>query len=333
MKFRNRINIGKDFLSGQIKTRSFPTEYVLEVSSKCNLRCTMCPIHNITRPTGFMQPDIFKKIVSRISPYAELVYLIGAGEPLLNGHFIDYLSYLRKRKIPVGTSTNCVLLTRKISEKLLHNDISYVIFPIDGITKKTYETIRQGSDFDLIIKNIKDFLSLKKRLKKKTFVQVQMISMKENENETKDFPKFIKEIDVYNQINDIRVKPLIDFTKKTPDKIFNNKKTTKACFLLWRNMFISHEGKAFVCCQDVDGSVPIGDFRNETLEEIWNSGKMRSFRDMHVHGKMRNIPLCAGCDLKQEYFNLFTITATSFFDAATLKRYISRYEKYFLLGN
>ncbi len=331
MKFKNRVNIVRNFSSKQTKTNSFPTECALELSRKCNLRCIMHPHWNLTRSAGFMQPDVFEKVVSKISPYAEMVYLSGAGEPLLNVHLLDYISELRERKIPVGTSTNCTLLTPEMSEKILLNDISYIILPLDGITKETYESIRVNADFDLVLRNIKQFLFLKKRLKKRTFVQLQMVSMEENKEDVKKFPDFVRKIDIYNQVSDIRIKPVIDYTGKTRSKFSDISKAHKrACFLLWRNLFVSHDGIAFACSQDSDGAVPIGDFRTETLEEIWNSKAMQSFRNIHVQGKICESPICTVCDLAQEYFSLFTVISTLFFDAFTLKKYISYYEKYIL---
>ena len=290
----------------------------------------MCPIHDMKRSVGFMQPAVFEKIITEISPYAELVYLIGEGEPLLNKYFIDYLSELKKRKIFAGTSTNAMLLTAEISEKLLLNDISYIIFPLDGITKKTYEAIRVNADFDVVLENIRQFLLLKQRLKKKTFVQLQMISMEKNMEDVKHFSDFIKKLDAHNQVNDIRIKPVIDFSMKNKDREGEALRLQDACFLLWRNMFISHDGIPFVCCQDTNGAIPIGDFKKECLEEIWNSPKMRSFRKLHVQGERGKSSLCVNCDLDQRYFNLLAVAATSFFNAGRLKRYISYYEKYML---
>ena len=325
-KILNRLNIASDILNKRSEVKGLPVEYVLEVSSRCNLRCKMCPIGSVTRATGFMEPDVFEIIVNKIAPYAELIYLIGLGEPLYNIHFLDYLAELRSRNISVGTSTNCTLLTSNISENLLKNDLSYIIMPLDGIEKWTYESIRVNANFELVIENIKQFLYLKKKLKKKTFVQIQMIQMEENKEESRHFKDFVAKLDIHHQVNDVRLKPLINFNE--PDRLASQEKVYNACYLLWRNMFINHQGVAHVCCQDIDGSTTIGDFKTESLEEIWQSNKIQSFRKMHIEKEMYRIELCSTCDLNRNYFTPLSLLGAALFDATTLKKYISYYERY-----
>lgn len=321
----NRFDLVRDYYSRRSHTSSYPTEYVLEVSAKCNLRCVMCPLSEMTRPAGFMKPDVFQTVISKIQPYAEIVYLIGWGEPLFNPDLPEYLRELKERRIPSGTSTNCTVLTEEISESLLNNDLYLMILSLDAITAETYQAIRVKSDFDMVIQNIKKFLELKKKLKKKTFVQVQMIAMEQNKHEVNQFAEFIKKIDVHNQIDDIRIKPLLDCF--VDDHTAPTEKVNHPCFLLWRNMWVNHDGTASVCCVDFNGSVLIGDFNKQSLDEIWNSPVMTAFREQHLKGNRNDIALCAKCDLDITYPPLITAATTVLFNAAKAKKYISYYEK------
>jgi MoaA/NifB/PqqE/SkfB family radical SAM enzyme len=285
----------------------------------------MCPLTEMTRPAGFMKPEVFQKVISKIQPYAEMVYLIGWGEPLFNPDLPEYLRELKERQIPSGTSTNCTILTEEISESLLNNDLYLMILSLDAISAETYKAIRVKSDFDVVIQNIKNFLALKKKLKKKTFVQIQMIAMEQNKHEVNQFAEFIKKIDIHNQIDDIRIKPLLDCFVN--DHAPPDEKVEHPCFLLWRNMWVNHDGMASVCCVDFNGSVLIGDFNQQSLDEIWNSSVMRAFREKHLMGNRNDISLCAKCDLDKTYPPLITAAATVFFNAAKSKKYISYYEK------
>lgn len=329
LKFKNRLNLARDFYGKRhTGVAGYPTEYVFEVSSKCNLRCKMCPIVGVTRPTGFMEPDVFSAVVSKVEPYAELVYLIGLGEPLYNTHFVEYLADLRRRDIPVATSTNCTFLTPDVSEQLLKNDLNYIIMPLDGIEKETYEGIRINANFETVTDNIRQFLALKKKLKSKTFVQLQMILMEENMQEAKGFKDFIKKLGAYDQVSDIRFKPLINFND--PAGWLARKKNYNPCFLLWRNMFISHLGEAFVCCQDIDGSVIVGDFKRESIETIMNSPRLSHFRKVHSEKKMYDLPLCQSCDLNRNYFTHLSVIGSAILPAFTAKKIISYYEDYIM---
>jgi hypothetical protein len=61
-------------------------------------------------------------------------------------------------------------------------------------------------------------------------------------------------------------------------------------------MYVKHDGRVFPCCQSyhLDGE-PIGDLRDESLDEIFNSAKMRGLRRLHAEGRAGEIDMCARC--------------------------------------
>ncbi|MBI5882917.1 MAG: radical SAM protein [Elusimicrobia bacterium] len=331
MSLANRLRVVEAFLRRKTRTGGYPTECVLEVSRECNLRCVMHPVQEVRRPTGFMEPAVFETILGKIAPCAEVIYLSGNGEPLMNSHTIDYVGEIRRRGIPVVLATNATLLTPEKGEALLANDVSYVMLPLDGVTKKTYDAIRVNADFDAVVSNITRFLEAKKRLGKSTFVQVQMISMEQNKHEVKLFPEFVKKLDRHGMVNDIRVKPYINFCRRPSPASRPSSLFSSPCFLLWRNLYVTRTGMAIACSQDSHGQVPIGDFMTETLDGIWNSKAMQDLRRLHLEGKGREHPICNVCDLDQNYFTPVNVLATVPFNALTLKRNISLWERYVML--
>ena len=52
----------------------FPKRIEIELASSCNLRCVYCPRHHVDNLNGFIDLDIFKKIISEIEKYPETVY-------------------------------------------------------------------------------------------------------------------------------------------------------------------------------------------------------------------------------------------------------------------
>jgi radical SAM protein with 4Fe4S-binding SPASM domain len=69
------------------------------------------------------------------------------------------------------------------------------------------------------------------------------------------------------------------------------------CHYLWRGaMYVKHDGRVFPCCQSyaLDGA-PVGDLREQPLEEIFNSDEMRRLRRAHVQGRAAEIDMCSRC--------------------------------------
>lgn len=139
--------------SGYTYNRYDITDIDLAIYKNCNLRCTMCTMTDHTynereSKLHFKMLDYFKyKNLNKII-YTSL------GEPFLFKDIIfDFLenSNIKKHEI----ITNARLLTEE-DIKLLANykDKLIIAVSMDGISKETYESIRIGSDFNIVLNNV-----------------------------------------------------------------------------------------------------------------------------------------------------------------------------------
>ncbi len=322
-KIKNRLSLLSDFLTKREKTKGLPLEIGIEVINICNLSCIMCPYEEMVakkiRPPGKMKFSLFKKIIDEIAPLAELVYLHGLGEPLLHPQIFKFIEYAKDKGLRVGISTNAMLLNEEESRKLLDARIDYVILAMDGATKKTYEKIRVGGDFERVEKNIKNFLQMKEnpRAREKPFMVIQFITMKENEKEVFLFLKKWqgKGADV------VRIKPKIalrDDDKKGGVKI------TPYCFHIFRQLNIFSDGTVLACCEDVHGRYPLGNVKEERLREIWNNSKMQNLRKKNFQKKREEINICKTCLYPQP--TILEAIGVMIFDHLTVKKILPRIE-------
>ena len=89
------------------------------------------------------------------------ISLFWFGDSLTNPEFIDQVRMVRKALpgVILNLGTNAALLTEKRSDIILEEGLlDRINFDIDGITKKTYESIRVGLDFDVVMKNVCYFI-------------------------------------------------------------------------------------------------------------------------------------------------------------------------------
>jgi len=180
----NLIRRFRSWVSRSFSTRVFNI-FQLEVTSKCNLKCIMCPRVSIPRQwsSGNMSMDIFKR-VSEYFHYSRVVYLSGWGEPLLHEKILDMIRLAKEAGCIVGFTTNGMLLTEHLSRELLKLKLDMLAFSIDGATPQTYESIRVGGKFDQLIENIKTLSMLKRKARsKKPEVIITFLMMKKNINE------------------------------------------------------------------------------------------------------------------------------------------------------
>lgn len=165
--------------AGRSVVHSRPWKISLEVALSCNLRCITCN-HATARFGGIMGVETFER-AKPVLALAKVVNEVGYGEPLLDRHFVDKLQYVKGLGAAVSAYTNAMLLTPEMSQRLVALQLDQLTFSIDGATKDTFETIRQGADFGQVLENIRQLHRVKvQRGSKKPFLRANYVGMRRN---------------------------------------------------------------------------------------------------------------------------------------------------------
>ena len=139
-----------------------PRALQVEVTGACNLRCAMClvryrePLDRHEASLGF---ERFKALVDAL-PELETVTLQGLGEPLMAPDLFRMLEYGAARGLRMGFNTNATLLTRATAERLVAAGLDWLHISVDGATAATYESIRDGSRFAKVERNVRGLVEV-----------------------------------------------------------------------------------------------------------------------------------------------------------------------------
>lgn len=134
-----------------------PQKLYLDITQDCNLWRKMCR-NEKTISGKTMLFDLFKKIVDETSPFVRSYSLFNWGEPLLVRDFRERIKYVNQKKRQdciVEISTNGMLLNKEMIDFLVSKQVN-IIISVDGADKSTFESIRRGANFELIMKNAKE---------------------------------------------------------------------------------------------------------------------------------------------------------------------------------
>jgi radical SAM protein with 4Fe4S-binding SPASM domain len=275
----------------------------IELSNACNSNCIMCPRADLTRRIQHMPMEVLEKIISdcRKQPLRK-INLFWFGDSLTNPKFIDQLRIIRKAlpKATLNLSTNAELLTLRRSDLILNEDLlDRINFDIDGVTKKTYQSIRRGVNFDLVMKNVHYFIDKRNKLGKgKPRISVTIIKMTKTLSEIDDFKSYWK-----NHADKVEVNDYNTWLGSKPD--FNVGNTLKRsreggfdfpCIHPWNELVISADGKAGLCCLDYDLTAEVGDVTKEKIEDIWTGEKMAEYRNHIMKLDYHLIAPCRNCN-------------------------------------
>jgi Predicted Fe-S oxidoreductases len=288
-----------------------PFSISFEPTTSCNLRCPECPsgLRAFTRPIGMLEKDFFRKTIDEL--HEKLMYLIFyfQGEPYLNPEFLAMVKYASDNKIYTATSTNAHYLTDENARKTIESGLDRLIISIDGTTQEVYQQYRVGGKLEKVIEGAKNIVKWKKQLNsKKPYVFFQFLVVKPNEHQIEDIKKLAADIGVDGvrfktaQIYDYKhgnpLIPTIDKYaryKKMPDGTYEIKNALENhCWKLWHACVITWDGLVVPCCFDKDAQYQLGDLKNDSFLNIWQSESYKQFRKKLITGR-KNIDICANC--------------------------------------
>ena len=175
-----------------------PDHLQLEITSACNLRCTMCLVRYrppVNKLAGAMRPELFHQLLTEV-PLRQ-VTLQGLGEPLLSPYLLEMVGAAVARDVRVGFNSNATLLNRRRAEELVHSRVDWLHVSLDGAGAGAYEAIRQGAHFDTVVDNLAGLVRAKRAAASATpWIRVVFVAMRDNIGELPDLVRLLGGIGV-----------------------------------------------------------------------------------------------------------------------------------------
>ncbi len=266
------------------------------ITNKCNADCIMCPHRNI-KDFGTMTMKLYKKIIDDVvSCGIKSINLTFFGEPMLDPELSDKIKYATDMGIMVSFFTNAALMTKKRSIEILEAGLSSITVSMDSNNKETYEKIRKNCKYEIVKKNILDFLEARRELNKDIKVGMTAVLMDENYKELKEYYDFWKpRVDSINLVN--MQNRSDSFTKSSKKSLYYKKDLIREpCRLLWSSMVIDWNGDVVLCCNDYLHEVVLGNLNKESIKEVWFGKKIKALRGIHKKREFSKIPFCDKCN-------------------------------------
>ncbi|MHB0971998.1 MAG: radical SAM/SPASM domain-containing protein [Thermoanaerobaculia bacterium] len=260
----------------------------LELTSKCNLRCGMCPLPVLRRPYEDMDWPLVEKAEREIHGLGlQLKWLHEMGEPLLYRQIDDAIRLFPEASL----STNGLLLTKEMGARLLATPLRRIRICVDSINPEVYPIVRTGGDFDKLVELTRAFLDQADGHPIR--IEIQKMRSRMTVGETvDDFRKFFE----------IKRHKNARIIEKTCEALDVNEETdlhgkfygcVQGSFFTWIVIFA--DGRVTHCCYDAHGDQIMGDLREQTLTEIINGEKFATMYDAFERRDLSNLPRCAEC--------------------------------------
>lgn len=297
--------------TGKVKVWGKPFSISFEPTTACNLACPECPGGQkiFTRPTGKLDPALFRKTIDAI--HKELLYLIFyfQGEPYLNPNFLDMVSYAAKKKIYTISSTNAHFLDDETARQTVESGLDRLIISLDGTTQEVYEAYRQQGNIEKVLAGARNIVKWKKQLKsQKPYVVFQFLVVRPNEHQIEEVKQLSKDIGVdgvlfksaqiYDYQNGSELIPTIDnyarYRQKEDGTWAIKNQLNNHCWKMWHSNVITWDGKVVPCCFDKDAQYVMGELSDKPFFDIWRSKEYNTFRK-RLAKERSQIDICTNC--------------------------------------
>ncbi len=281
--------------------KKFKKAYI-EITNVCNLSCDFCP--KTSRELRFMDKDGFEHIIKSIKPYTDYVYFHLMGEPFLNKDLKYFLDISKENQLKVNITTNGTLINN-VKEILLSAPALRQV----NISLHSFEANDKNGDFNEYINNVIKFAkeatektniicslrlwNLDTKYKASNNMNIDIFEVLEKEFEIEcSLREVLKEKNSFKLRNNMYLSMGEKF--KWPSLNVEEIGERAFCYGLRDQIGFLVDGTVVPCCLDSEGSIPLGNIFENTLEEILNSKRAKDIYD-GFSGRKAVEELCKRC--------------------------------------
>jgi len=275
------------------------------INGVCTAKCIMCRIDSWTRKIRIMSIEELNTILDKLLPYKDnfdYLTLQGFAEPLLDKTLYQKVKLAKDKGFKgIGFATNCTELDENTSKNLIEAGVNTIICSVDSLHKEIHEKIRTSTNFDIVVRNIKNFIKLRNEMKSKTKVMIRFICQKQNHSEWVSYKKYWDEYLNYSlgdQVLKLDVHNWGDKLNNYEDmrlKLSTSEIIT--CEDLVNRLFIYSSGDVALCCADDNGHFNLGNVFTDDPIAIYNNKIFTKMRNNMYAGKLFDDPTCKNCTL------------------------------------
>lgn len=275
------------------------TEVRIETSTSCNAGCVFCPhpTEDFTRKREVMSLDTYKfyldKILNELGSQITETTFSGFGEIFIDRGIVDKIAYAGTKNIDIHLLTNGSMLTPERIDKIYEIGVKDIRVSLHTTNPDSYGRVMNYKsskfDFETVMNNVN--YAIENKPKETQFIITADI-VKENKNDIEQMVLDFEDrctLEVWYPHNWV-------YGKEYRDKSEPN--TLKTCGRPFNGPIqIQIDGDIIMCCFDFNNELVLGNFKRQTLKEIFDGEIFQQLVKHHTDGTcLESDFICNGCD-------------------------------------
>lgn len=280
----------------------FPMMLVLSFAYPCNALCPHCPYTNSQiraeyRDAPYMAPELFRKIADEAGRYGAYLRISGGGEPMLHPQARDLLLYAKSVGCKVGLITNGSRFDDETIDGFAEAGVDMVEFSVDACTPEDYSIVRKGLDWNGLLATVRRFIEVRDRHRSSTKIVASAVNQQSIDIDAVE-RFWVDEVGVDYLIKrkylTWGINTTIDPSRSADPSAYLNTDEIP-CPFIFERLNIDSRGNVMVCGYDISANTRMGNVWQESISEIWHGEGFAWYREKHLAGHGKSIPLCSGC--------------------------------------
>ncbi|WP_297571617.1 radical SAM protein [uncultured Helicobacter sp.] len=286
-----------------------PKTIYLQVTTKCNYVCPMCPFHgegyegkyfkdNPSLKPQNMPLEEAKGYVDKIVDYgANMVAMSPSGEFFVYPYWEEISRYIKSKGLKISATTNGSFLTKEVIAKLKDIRFDELIFSIDSVKQETYAKVRSPKEKDYQTAINAPILAAESGI----YTHVHFVQQQPNIGEKEEVLKFYENSNVKFISCGIELHTSCD--KEMTILPINRQQYIHGLCGAYNNIVILIDGNLVTCCgfanryKYIKHKLGVCSLKEHSIEEVIS----------YQHSLMVNkdedvMKLCCNCDLYQMTF-------------------------------
>lgn len=279
----------------------FRRAYV-EIGNVCNLSCSFCP--GTRRAPRQMTAEEFRRVLTEIRPYSDVIYFHVMGEPLFHPNLGEFLSIARELAFRVSITTNGTLLRSTAELLFSYADI------IHKVSVSLHSAESNGGVSEDYLGAVIDFAERASNVGIYAVLRLWNLDSEEREGENREnavildrlhaaFPEeWVKRYNGYRMTKGVFLEYAEIFTWPTESEA--EPVETGYCHGLLDQIAVLTDGTVVPCCLDADGEIALGNLFLQSMEEILASERLRAMEAGLRSGRFTEA-LCRRCTYARRF--------------------------------
>jgi radical SAM protein with 4Fe4S-binding SPASM domain len=233
----------------------------------------------------------FEAVLKDVAPLAEIVCLHLLGEPLAHPKFSEILDVCERYNTQIDLTTNGILIKR-YHERIINSPcVRQVNFSIQA-----FKDNFPDRDLDPFLQPIFEFTKSAHALRPELYINYRLWNQQSNDSDNEDV--FLKIESHFNVTINRNVETGAIKSKKIWNRLYlhfdsrfewpsfslPHQGTRGRCHGTINHIGIHADGTVVPCCLDKNGSVNLGNVKEQSLHDILNSERFIKMRDGFLNG-------------------------------------------------